>query len=70
MLALGQSGDEEAAAAMNQLLAGRSGILAEPSGPPTLIEAVRATREAADGALTVADLVVAKAVAARYRLSP
>jgi hypothetical protein len=70
MLALGQSGDEEAAAAMNQLLAGRSGILAEPSGPPALIYAVGATREAADGALTVADLLVAKVIAARYRLSP
>jgi hypothetical protein len=67
MLALGQSGDEEAAAAMDLLLAARTGMLGDPPGPPALAAAVRSTRAASDGSLTIAEAIVARDVARRYQ---
>lgn len=64
MLALGQSGNEEAAAGMDLLLMAREGTLAEPPGPPALVAAVRA---AGGVDITIADAVAASEVAKRYR---
>jgi len=68
MLALGQSRDEEAAAAMDALLAGQERLLPDPVGPPALVAALRATRAADNEALTIAELVAARDVARRYQL--
>jgi hypothetical protein len=68
MLALGQSRDGEAAAAMDLLLAAQDRLLADPSGPPSLVAALRATRAAGDEALTIAELIGAREVARRYQL--
>jgi hypothetical protein len=68
MLALGQSGDGEAAAGMDLLLTAQDGALADPPGPPALVAAVRATRAANGGALTIAETVAAREVARRYQL--
>ena len=68
MLALGQSGDSEAAAAMDLLLTAQEGTLADPPGPPALVAAVRSTRAANGGALTIAEAIAAREVAWRYQL--
>ncbi len=68
MLALGQSRDEEAVAAMDLLLTAQERVLADPPGPPTLAAAVRATRAASEEALSVAELIAARDVARRYQL--
>jgi len=68
MLALGQSRDDEAVAAMDLLLTAQDRLLADPPGPPTLAAAVRATRAASDEALAVAELIAAREVARRYQL--
>jgi hypothetical protein len=68
MLALGQSGDDEAAAGIDLLLTAQDGALADPAGPPSLIAAVRATRAANGGALTVAETIAAREIARRYQL--
>ncbi|MGA2792146.1 MAG: hypothetical protein ABSE69_01215, partial [Roseiarcus sp.] len=68
MLALGQSGDDEAVAAMDLLLTAQDRLLADPPGPPTLVAAVRATRAASAEALAVAELIAAREVARRYQL--
>jgi hypothetical protein len=68
MLALGQSGDDEAAAGIDLLLTAQDGALADPAGPPALIAAVRATRAANGGALTVAETIAAREIARRYQL--
>jgi len=68
MLALGQSGDDEAVAAMDLLLTAQDRLLADPPGPPTLVAAVRAARAASADALTVAELLAAREVARRYLL--
>ena len=59
MLALGQSRDEEAVAAMDLLLTAQERLLADPPGPPALVAAVRATRAASEEALSVAELIAA-----------
>jgi hypothetical protein len=68
MLALGQSGDDEAAAGMDLLLTGEEGALADPPGPPALVAAVRATRAANGGALTIAETIAAREIARRFQL--
>jgi hypothetical protein len=68
MLALGQSGDGDAAAGMDLLLTGQDGALADPPGPPALVAALRATRAANGGALTIAETIAAREVARRYQL--
>ena len=68
MLALAQSGDANAAQTMDALLTPGEGDLAEPEGPPALVGALRATRAANGGDLTVADAVAAREAARRYRL--
>jgi len=68
MLALGQSGDAEAVAGVDQLLATKEGLLADPAAPPALVAAVRATRASSEGVLTVADAIAARDVARRYQL--
>jgi hypothetical protein len=68
MLALGQSGDDEATAGIDLLLTAQDGALADPAGPPALIAAVRATRAANGGALTVAETIAAREIARRYQL--
>jgi len=68
MLALGQSGDDEAMAGMDPLLAAKEGLLADPDGPPALLAAVRAARTASEGVLTVSDAIAARDLARRYQL--
>jgi hypothetical protein len=68
MLALAQSGDADAARAMDALLTPGEGDLTEPEGPPTLAAALRATRAANGGGLSIADAVGAREAARRYRL--
>jgi hypothetical protein len=68
MLALGQGRDEEAAVAMDALLAGQERLLPDPPGPPSLVAAVRATRAADAEALTIAELIAAREAARRYQL--
>lgn len=68
MLAVGQSGADEAAAGMDRLLAGPDRVLADPEGPPALVAAVRAARAASGEAMTNAETIAARAVAQRYQL--
>jgi hypothetical protein len=68
MLALGQSNDEEACAAMKRLMATQDRLVGDPEGPPALVAALRATRAAGGDVLTTADAVSAKNVAERYQL--
>jgi hypothetical protein len=68
MLAVGQSGGDEAGSAMDRLLAGPDRVLADPDGPPALVAAVRAARAASGEALTNAETIAARAVAQRYQL--
>ena len=68
MLALGQSGDREALAAIEERLAASRGELTAPDGPPAVAAAVRAAAKANGGDLTVADAVAARAVARRFQL--
>ena len=68
MLALAQSDDKEAVAGMGSLLNAPDGSVEEPDGPPSLVAAVRATRAANGGELTVAEAAAAREVARRYRL--
>jgi hypothetical protein len=68
MLALGQSDDREAVAGMDLLLTASDGALADPPGPPALVAAVRSTRAANDGALTIAETAAAAEAARRYQL--
>ena len=68
MMAVGQSGDEAAEAAMDQLLARRDRALGDPEGPPWLVAALSATRRAAGDPLSIADAIAARTVARRYQL--
>jgi hypothetical protein len=68
MLALGQSGDREAVAALETLLNSQDGILREPEGPPALAAAVRAARAASGGDFSIAEAVAARDAARRYQL--
>lgn len=68
MLALGQSGDREAVAALETLLNSQDGILREPEGPPALATAVRAARAASGGDFSIAEAVAARDAARRYQL--
>jgi hypothetical protein len=68
MLAIGQSGDEHAATAVNLLLAAQDSELSDPPGSPALIAAIRATRAANGGILTIPETVAASEIARRYQL--
>jgi hypothetical protein len=68
MLALGQSGDREALAAIEERLVAPEGEFAAPDSPFALSAAVRAAAKANGGGLTAADVVAARAVARRFQL--
>ncbi len=68
MLAVGQSANEDAAAAMDRLLLRQDRLLSDPDGPPALVAAVRAARAASGDGLTIADALAAREVAQRYQL--
>jgi hypothetical protein len=60
--------DDDAQTAMLERLANGSGELAEISGPPALVEAVRAARAANNGPISIADARDAAETALRYAL--
>ena len=68
MLALGQSGDREALAAIEGDSPRPEASSRRPDGPLAVAAAVRAAAKANGGDLTVADAVAARAVARRFQL--
>jgi hypothetical protein len=69
MLAVRQSGDAAAGAAMREALASEAADLPDPAGPPALAEATRAARAANDGTISLADARSAWDAVDRYVLA-
>jgi hypothetical protein len=60
--------DDDAQAAMRDRLAKGSGELGDVSGPPELIEGIKAARAALNGPISIEDARAAAEVARRYAL--
>jgi hypothetical protein len=60
--------DDEAKAALRDRLAAGSGELADISGPPALVEALRAARAANNGSISIVEARAAAEIARRYAL--
>jgi hypothetical protein len=60
--------DDNAQAALRDRLAYGSGELSDVTGPPALIEAIRAARAANNGSIPIEDARAAAEIAERYAL--
>jgi hypothetical protein len=60
--------DDDLQAALRDRLAYGSGELMDVTGPPALIEAIRAARVANNGSITIEDARAAAEIARRYAL--
>ena len=61
--------DDDVHTAMQDRIAGESGVLGDVDGPAALVSAVKSARAANDGAISIADARAAAEIARRYALS-